>query len=186
MTIEASPVGMALLEFMHGRHPFIGTAAELLDLLDSNGDQRRDGWPRSPKALMDEMRRIAPSLCRHGLMMSFLPKAGVKRPIRLAWKGQPDLPPTGQETDASPSPTPPMSMPTVMPPQVLLPKSSATPKLKPVNGHPATLKSLFPDDQPCRYLTPELERLRSLAERCAVELIQQELEAIVGSTSNRF
>jgi hypothetical protein len=177
MTIEASPVATALLELMRNRYPFIGTAAELLDLLDSNGDQRRDGWPRSPKALLDEMRRIAPCLCRYGLIMSVLPKTGIKRTMRLAWKGQPDLPATGQETDASQSPTP-MSMPPVMPPQVLLPKSSATPKLNPVNGTPLTIESLFPDDQTCRYLTPGLERLRSLAERCAIEMIQQQLEAL--------
>lgn len=65
--IESSAVGPAIVGLMHGRtKPWEGTCRELLVELEAHhsdeATRRRRDWPRSPKALANILRRLAPAL----------------------------------------------------------------------------------------------------------------------------
>lgn len=49
-----------------------GTASRLYELLDSHNVAERAGWPRSPKGLTDQLRRIAPAYRAKGIEISHL------------------------------------------------------------------------------------------------------------------
>jgi energy-coupling factor transporter ATP-binding protein EcfA2 len=74
LTIEASPVAVAVQGFMADRIEWTGTASELLSLLtDSIGEQaaRARGWPKQASAFSGRLRRVAPPLRRIGIDISF-------------------------------------------------------------------------------------------------------------------
>ncbi|MEK0086128.1 hypothetical protein [Benzoatithermus flavus] len=49
-----------------------GTAGQLYDLLNGYGIPDRSTWPRSPKGLSDQLRRIAPAYRAKGIDISHL------------------------------------------------------------------------------------------------------------------
>ena len=62
-TIDASPVGAALLAFLSNMPcGWTGTMADLLDRLNPYRPQGDTAWPRSAKGLGDALRRLAPAL----------------------------------------------------------------------------------------------------------------------------
>jgi hypothetical protein len=75
-TIDASPVGAALVSFLSATPGgFNGTLSELLGRLDHHRPQG-EVWPRSPKGLGDALRRLAPALRLIGFECKNLPKTG--------------------------------------------------------------------------------------------------------------
>lgn len=64
-TIDTSPVGAAIIEFIEDRQEsHAGTVKQLLARLDllRLGHERNEYWPRSPRGLGDALRRLAPAL----------------------------------------------------------------------------------------------------------------------------
>lgn len=74
-TIDASPVGVALLAFLE-RSKFSGEMKELLQRLDQYRPQHAESWPRSAKGLADAVRRLAPALRMIGIECKSEPKTG--------------------------------------------------------------------------------------------------------------
>jgi hypothetical protein len=75
-TIDASPVGAALADYLaEVPSGFNGTLSELLDRLDRYRPHG-EAWPRSPKGLGDALRRLAPALRLIGFECKNLPKIG--------------------------------------------------------------------------------------------------------------
>ena len=86
--MEASIVGTVLVEFMDDKPSWEGTSADLLVALEAKAGekaQRRQDWPRSPRKLSGDLRRVAPNLRRAGLDVRFDRGTGKdrKRMIRL-------------------------------------------------------------------------------------------------------
>jgi hypothetical protein len=84
LALEASSVGPIIVNLMHDVPKWEGTAKELLRELET--DRRSDmktrnrvDWPKTPKALSDALRRIAPTLRRIGYETIFRRKAGGER-----------------------------------------------------------------------------------------------------------
>ena len=90
--IDASPIGGALQSFIHRdltTSAWEGTAAELLERLGALTDEatrRGRYWPKSPRALSGELRRLAPALRGIGLSVELDIRGGHERRrlIRLA------------------------------------------------------------------------------------------------------
>lgn len=76
-TIDASPVGAALLAYMEqdATGGFEGTLSEMLNRLERYRPQG-EAWPRSPKGLGDALRRLAPALRLVGYECRSMPKTG--------------------------------------------------------------------------------------------------------------
>lgn len=71
-TLEASPIGPAILSFMRGRSHWTGTASSLLSGLETephsnNREQHERGWPKTASNLSHELRRLAPVLRQAGV-----------------------------------------------------------------------------------------------------------------------
>lgn len=70
IAIEGSPVGALVRQFMDDRTDWQGTAGELMKALEEKGDDRatrqRD-WPKTPRAMGDRVRAIAPNLRATGI-----------------------------------------------------------------------------------------------------------------------
>ena len=69
-TIDTSPVGAAIIEFVEDRQEsYSGTVKELLVRLNilRCGHERNEYWPRSPRGLGDALRRLAPALRQIGI-----------------------------------------------------------------------------------------------------------------------
>jgi hypothetical protein len=77
-TIEANPVGSALTSFLtEVTDGFIGTLSDLLARLQPHRSKLSgEGWPSTPKALGDELRRFAPALRLIGWECKSFPKTG--------------------------------------------------------------------------------------------------------------
>ncbi len=62
--VEASPIGPALLTLLGREGGCTGTAGELLEALRAEAGERqsRHGFPRTPRGLAGELRRLAPAL----------------------------------------------------------------------------------------------------------------------------
>jgi hypothetical protein len=60
-TIDASPVGAAIVAFMEANNGFDGTVQQLLGRLERHKPSG-ESWPRSAKGLADAIRRLAPGL----------------------------------------------------------------------------------------------------------------------------
>lgn len=61
-TIEASPVGQAIVDLCEQRKSIIAPLKEIMTLLDDFKPSHCDSWPRSVKGLGDALRRLAPAL----------------------------------------------------------------------------------------------------------------------------
>lgn len=98
--IESSPIGSAMLSFVEGLSAaWEGTARALLAELEkiilppgvaSNAFQKPYGWPKSPKALSNELRRLSPNLREAGIDIAFDRGTDRKRTrvIRVAQHGE--------------------------------------------------------------------------------------------------
>ena len=65
--LESNPVAQALDAFIETvMLPWQGTTTHLFDRLDMCGKHDRGNWPRSPKGLSDQLRRIAPAFRAKG------------------------------------------------------------------------------------------------------------------------
>ncbi|MEX0885877.1 MAG: hypothetical protein WD009_05510 [Phycisphaeraceae bacterium] len=71
LAVEASPIGLPLLEFMKEHGSWSGTATELLTLVEAHhsdeAQRGRLGWPKSARALSSALRRLAPNLRAIGI-----------------------------------------------------------------------------------------------------------------------
>ncbi len=85
--IESSPIGAMILKLAEGLgEPWQGTAAELKaaleGLLPRSGEgpvRPPHGWPKTPKGLSGDLRRLSPNLRAIGIEVSFDRVAGGKR-----------------------------------------------------------------------------------------------------------
>ena len=77
MVVEDSVLATAMLATVRATHSVLnwhGTATEFLEEVGKLAGKkvtRSAGWPKSPRALTDEMHRIAPQLRSRGLFVSF-------------------------------------------------------------------------------------------------------------------
>jgi hypothetical protein len=72
--IEASLVGVLVQSFMAGREGWEGTSTQLLSALEEAADEavrKRREWPKSPRKLSGDLRRIAPNLRAAGIDVDF-------------------------------------------------------------------------------------------------------------------
>ena len=81
-------VGTLVQSFMVGRESWQGTSTELLAELEQAAEdavRKRREWPKSPRKLSGDLRRVAPNLRRAGLDVRFQRGVGKdrKRTIRL-------------------------------------------------------------------------------------------------------
>ncbi|MEX0641664.1 MAG: ATP-binding protein [Pirellulales bacterium] len=71
LAIEASVTGSAVLALMSRHHKWEGTSGEILAEIEkhhaSPAQRARQGWPRSPKAMSQALRRLAPNLRAAGI-----------------------------------------------------------------------------------------------------------------------
>ncbi len=66
--LESNPVAQALEEFLLSVSlPWQGTTASLFERLITYGHHDRSSWPRSPKGLSDQLRRMAPAFRTKGI-----------------------------------------------------------------------------------------------------------------------
>ncbi len=83
-SIEASPIGPAILKLAAAHAVWHGRAGELLAALSdeqysTDDDRHRRDWPRSPTAIGNAIRRIAPALRASGLSIDFGSEGHQKR-----------------------------------------------------------------------------------------------------------
>ena len=88
--MEASVVGLAVQQFMADRRFWQGTSTDLLTAVEGVVDektQRRKDWPKTPRKISGDLRRVAPNLRRAGLDVSFDRGSGKsrRRLISLVW-----------------------------------------------------------------------------------------------------
>jgi hypothetical protein len=89
-TLEASPVGAALLALLALHQGYGGTAGELLEALGAYAPEAvvrdRHRWPQSPRGLAGALRRLAPALRRAGWAVDHGREAGTggRRLVRIA------------------------------------------------------------------------------------------------------
>ena len=85
--LEASLVAQVLVDIMEKeRILWEGTAAELMELLNAKATEptkKQRAWPKNPRALGHQLRRLAPNLRIAGVEVEFLPRKGRKRLIRI-------------------------------------------------------------------------------------------------------
>lgn len=74
-TLDSSPVGAAILNYLDKQPNYKGTVKGLFEVLSRN---RQDGetWPRSPKGFADAFRRVAPALRLIGIHATIATKPG--------------------------------------------------------------------------------------------------------------
>jgi hypothetical protein len=87
--LEASVVGPVVMQFMADRPAWEGTSADLLAALEAQAGEKlksQQDWPKTPRKLSGDLRRVAPNLRRAGLDVKFDRGTGKgrKRLIRLA------------------------------------------------------------------------------------------------------
>jgi hypothetical protein len=88
LALEASTVAAAVRKLIE-REPWEGTAKELLDALSAllpEKDTKEKSWPRSPLALANALRRLAPNLRSAGITVTFVKtnNSKSKRLIRIS------------------------------------------------------------------------------------------------------
>jgi hypothetical protein len=70
--LESNPVAQALEGFLQlTQLPWQGTTTALFDHLNMSGHADRSAWPRSPKGLADQLRRIAPAFRTKGIEITY-------------------------------------------------------------------------------------------------------------------
>ena len=95
LAIESSPIGPAVVDLMRKHESWNGIAKELLgELCEHHADektQRRKDWPKSPQAMSNALRRIAPNLRKSNIDVTFSQPLGhnKRRTIQLEWIGEP-------------------------------------------------------------------------------------------------
>ncbi len=97
--LEASPLGEVLLQFMAQQDRWEGTAKELLRVLTTIAGEdthwaRSSGWPKTPRGLAGELRKLAPALRTQGLEVRFVRRHGGTRMIVLEKWGMRPSPPS--------------------------------------------------------------------------------------------
>lgn len=71
--LESNPVAQALEGFMQDAMlPWQGTTAYLYERLDTYARHDRSAWPKSPKGLSDQLRRIAPAFRAKGIEIAYM------------------------------------------------------------------------------------------------------------------
>lgn len=116
VVIQSSSVGLALMAFMSGhRTEWEGTAAALLAELPAGAQdpQRDKSWPTSPRALRGALTRLAPSLRRDHIEITFDVRSSDRARTRLiriekvgatpSTSSAPSANPTDGSADADPS-----------------------------------------------------------------------------------
>jgi hypothetical protein len=94
LTLDASPVAQAVREFMDKRTEWIGTATELLTVLEEITDEktrRQKSWPASARTLSNVLRRLSPNLRAVDIDVGF-GKAQRRRVIQIERRGDPASP----------------------------------------------------------------------------------------------
>jgi hypothetical protein len=84
LAVEHSPAALALRKLMAGHERWEGTPTELLaEMVESTAesDRRAEGWPKSPAALSQKIKRAAPALRRVGIQAQS-ERTGAKRTRR--------------------------------------------------------------------------------------------------------
>ena len=93
-TLEASPVAQAMITFMSarkdmaGRSQWTGTATKLLALLtpktDDQSSRSASAWPRSGRAMISALTRLAPVLRRVGIEVEYMERLSHHQPAASA------------------------------------------------------------------------------------------------------
>jgi hypothetical protein len=87
MTLDASPVAQAVRDLTQGRtEPWVGTASELLNALEEIIDERtrnQKSWPASGRVLANDLRRLAANLREVEIDVTWPPRQGRRRNIRI-------------------------------------------------------------------------------------------------------
>jgi hypothetical protein len=96
LTLEASPIGSVLREFVTQKAPWEGTATELLaELSRLAGEQvaKHKTWPKNGQVLSNALRRLAPTLRAGGIQVVMGNRSGKKggRMISLLMQSPPSL-----------------------------------------------------------------------------------------------
>jgi len=85
LALESSMIGPAVVGLMHSRHDWTGTARELLSELETHHSDERTRrsphWPKPPRKLGGDLRRIAPNLRAAGIGVAFT--KGGRRSARI-------------------------------------------------------------------------------------------------------
>jgi hypothetical protein len=86
--LDYHKVGVAIVELMESRTEWLGNSLDLLDAvaIDCTTDleRQRAGWPKNPRTLSSQVRRIAPVLRSKGMEFEFgVSHGGRKRLIRI-------------------------------------------------------------------------------------------------------
>jgi hypothetical protein len=104
--IEGSAVGGLLVKLLEDEGTFSGTAKDLMEALedtlptDKHGNPKRPtGWPKSPRALSGELRRIAPNLRAAEISVAFGQHTRRGSPIHLERTDQESSPPSRPSPD---------------------------------------------------------------------------------------
>jgi hypothetical protein len=89
LALESSTVAPAIQEFIEEEIAWAGTATELLNAINDLADEeirkkreRQRTWPKTPQALSNALRRLAPNLRVAGISVEFY-RVGKKKTIRL-------------------------------------------------------------------------------------------------------
>lgn len=104
--VEGSVVAQAIAQFVSKEGTWEGTATELLAELETDRagkDRRAKGWPKSPRALADALRRAAPNLLALGIEASFSRESNKERTrlIGLKMAGAEDGDPASDSSSSS-------------------------------------------------------------------------------------
>ncbi|HEY4808727.1 MAG TPA: hypothetical protein VIH81_13440 [Roseiarcus sp.] len=86
--IEANPVSLAARRHMEGRPSWEGSASDLLKAMNDAADERTlksEGWPKTPRALSNRLRRAASFLRKAGVDVRFERDPGGRERTRKIW-----------------------------------------------------------------------------------------------------
>ena len=84
--IEDSPLAIHVVKLMATREPWEGAAGELLSKLNDLADEKTcysKLWPKTPRKLSGDLRRLAPGIRTAGLSLNFGDRTGAGRQKRL-------------------------------------------------------------------------------------------------------
>jgi hypothetical protein len=81
--LDASPIAMALREFIDKRYGWTGTASDLLNILVEQKPTHDKSWPDTPRGLAAELTRLAPFLREVGIQLETGERAKDKNRTRL-------------------------------------------------------------------------------------------------------
>jgi hypothetical protein len=83
VTLESSPVGKAIVSFMHGKTAWQGTVEDLRGSLISGFDNNLTGFPKNARSLGGMLKRLAPTLRANGVEFADAPRKKNAREITL-------------------------------------------------------------------------------------------------------